>query len=125
MINFFSLFLTANTKRRKFFAPCKRKSKTVLDSGFQAVDSKPWIPDFRYWIPDFCQRKLDSGFLELYSRFIKQKLPGFRNADSLTWGKIWSQSKFLEAVCILTLTSATPTFVNEQEYWLPTTKKKQ
>ena len=111
MINFFFLFVTANTKHRKFFAPCKGNQDSpgvwipsrgfrISGTGFQIFVSGTWIPDSLSCIP-----------------------PGFWNADSLTWGKIWVQSKFLEAVCILTLTSATPTFVNEQEYWLPTTKK--
>ena len=39
------------------------------------------------WILD-CNRKWDSEFLERYSGLSKQKFPGFRNPDSLTWGEV-------------------------------------
>ena len=47
------------------------------------LDSTPWIPDCRCWIPVFdggtwildSNRWLDSGFLELYTRF---QSPGFQ-----------------------------------------------
>ena len=76
--------------------------KGIQDSlGFW--NSTPWIPDSKYWIAD-SNRKWDSGFHELYSRFQspglwipqakispinqmpKAKFPGFRNQKSLTWG---------------------------------------
>ena len=58
------------------------------------LDSTPWIPDCRYWIPVMVSGTwiLDSnpGFLDLYSRFHKQKFPGFQNLHSLIWGEwIW------------------------------------
>ena len=58
------------------------------------LDSTPWIPDSRYWILVFVSGTwiLDSnpGFLDLYSRFHKQKFPGFQNLHSLIWGEwIW------------------------------------
>ena len=58
---------------RAFFSPHVRKSKTVLDFGFRAVDSGFKLLDSPSllsgsWIPD-------SGFLQLYSRF---QGPGFR-----------------------------------------------
>ena len=84
-----------------------RKSKTVLDSGFQTADSGS---DSRCWIPVYVSgswtlgsnRYCDSGLLELYSGF-KAQDSGFhsnifqipdsrkktfsvlRNPDSLTW----------------------------------------
>ena len=46
------------------------------------LNSTPSIPDSRYWIPNRCQWDLgdsnpwwNSVFLELYSRFHKQKFP--------------------------------------------------
>ena len=61
-------------------SPYVRESKTVLDSGFQALDSS------------LCQWDLDSEFqylvgfriLQLYSAFHKQIFPGFWNPNSLT-----------------------------------------
>ena len=58
---------------RAFFSPHVRKSKTVLDFGFRAVDSGFKLLDSPSllsgsWIPD-------SGFLQLYSRF---QGPGFQ-----------------------------------------------
>ena len=61
-------------------SPYVRESKTVLDSGFQALDSS------------LCQWDLDSEFqylvgfriLQLYSGFHKQTFPGFWNPNSLT-----------------------------------------
>ena len=49
---------------------------------------KPWIADFRYWI--FCHWKWipDSARKNfLISEFHKQKFPGLRNSDSLSWGE--------------------------------------
>ena len=62
-----------------------RKSKTVLDSGFYAADSRlrysiP-VSDSGTWILD-SNRQWDSGFLELYSGFQR---PGFRIPQSLIW----------------------------------------
>ena len=75
-----------------------RESRTVLDSGFHAVDS-----GFQLLDSSLCQWNLDSGFHSLVgfripclscipdsktqdSRFNKQTFPGFRNPDFLTWG---------------------------------------
>ena len=47
-------------------------SKWILDSFFSGIlDSKSWILD-------------DAQ----YSGFHKQKIPGFRNTDYLTWGEL-------------------------------------
>ena len=58
--------------------------------------------DSSYWIPNLCQCNLDSrfpaftGFRVLEqtvphcSAFQKQKIPGFRNPDYLTWAEMWS-----------------------------------
>ena len=55
-----------------YFSPYERKSKTVLDSGFHAVDSGSFVSTT--WIPD-SNRQWDFRFLELYSGF---QSPGFR-----------------------------------------------
>ena len=55
-----------------YFSPYERKSKTVLDSGFHAVNSGSFVSTT--WIPD-SNRQWDSGFLELYSGY---QSPGFR-----------------------------------------------
>ena len=69
----------------QFNSPHVRKSKTVLDSGFQAVDSgfpgtgfqslsvEPWI--------------LDSN-LQKDSGFHQPKFIGFQNPNFLTWGDL-------------------------------------
>ena len=79
-------------------APLIRESRTVLVSGFHAVDS-----GFQLLDSSLCQWNLDSGFHSLVgfripclscipdsktqdSRFNKQTFPGFRNPDFLTWG---------------------------------------
>jgi len=75
MIKFFFLFLTANTKHRKFLAPCKGNQDSlgfliprrgILDStpgtGFQMFVSGTWIPDSLSCIPDLSSKNfLDSG----------------------------------------------------------------
>ena len=64
-----------------FFLPHVRESKTVLDSGFQAVDSGFQVLESVFvsgiWI-------LDSKAQD--SRFHKHKFHEFRNPDFLTWG---------------------------------------
>ena len=74
-----------------------RESKTVLDSGFHAVDSgfhNYWIAHLfsvKLWFcipivsgtPDFYSCISDSKAQD--SRYHKQKFPRFRNSDSLTW----------------------------------------
>ena len=75
-----------------------RESKTVVDSGFHALDSGLWTPDSRYGIPDSLSLELGFRILILIvsgisdskaqdSRFRKQKFPRFRNPDSVTWGE--------------------------------------
>ena len=73
MINFFFLFLTANTKHRKFFAPCKGNQDSpgvwipsrgfrISGTGFQTFVSGTWIPDSLSCIPDSSSKNfLDSG----------------------------------------------------------------
>ena len=73
-------------------SPHVRESRTVLDSGFQVLDSCLFL-----W-------NLDSGFQSFIvgfripcvvfripkandSGFGKQNFPGFRNPDALTWGE--------------------------------------
>ena len=73
---------------------CIAPSKGIQDI-LRILDSMQWSPDCYYWIPVFVSgtwildsnRQLDSGFLQLYSGFHKQKFPGFRISYSLTWGK--------------------------------------
>ena len=81
-----------------------RESKTVLDSGFHALDSKFQLLDSRSfsvelgsWIP------IVSGILDSYSctpdsksqdsGFHRQKFPRFRNPDSFTWGEAYTRSQ--------------------------------
>ena len=52
-------------------SPHVRESKTVLDSGFHAVDSRFFVSGT--WVLD-SNRQWDSGFLQLYSGF---QIPGF------------------------------------------------
>ena len=59
-----------------------RESKTVLDSGFQAVDSGS-----SDWILDSLRIKLHSDSKAQQSRYHIQKFHGFQNPDSLTWGR--------------------------------------
>ena len=86
-----------------------RESKTLLDSGFHAVDSgfqlldsRPFPAELWFWIwivsgiPDSYTCIPDSKAQD--SRFHKQKFPrfwisnakfpGFRNPDSFTWGEL-------------------------------------
>ena len=76
-----------------------RESKTVVDSGFHALDSGHRTPDSRYGIPDSLSLELGFRILILIvsgisdskaqdRRFLKQKFSRFRNLDSLTWGEI-------------------------------------
>ena len=66
------------------------------------LDSTPWIPDSRYRIPDSWSVNLEYGFQSLAGFRIllavlriprprisdsKQKFPGFRYPDSLSWGE--------------------------------------
>ena len=66
-------------------SPRARESKTVLDSGFHAVDFSVelgiWIPIVS-GIPDSLSCIPDAKAQD--SRFLKQKFPGFQNSDSLT-----------------------------------------
>ena len=77
----------------------RRESKTVVDSGFHALDSGLRTPDSRYGIPDSLSLELGFRILILIVsgisdskaqdwRFLKQKFPRFRNLDSLTWGEV-------------------------------------
>ena len=74
-------------------SPHVRESKTVMDSGFQSlqVELAFWIlivsgiPDCLSCIP--YSKTQDSGFFSDLLIFCKQKFPGFRNLDSLTWGE--------------------------------------
>ena len=52
------------------FCPMNPRQSWILDSNLSIPDSWYWIPDFvsEIWILD-SNRKWDSGFLELYSRF--------------------------------------------------------
>ena len=84
-------------------SPHMRESKTVLDSGFRAVDSRffvngTYIPksnswwDFLSWIPD--SKAGDSRFHNqnfVTFRFSQATFSVFRNPYSLTWGKMWLQ----------------------------------
>ena len=59
--------------------PHVRECKTVLDSGFHVVDSGFQVLNFGFFvsgtgIPD-CNRKGDSGFLELYSGLHEPRIP--------------------------------------------------
>ena len=58
--------------KRQVNRPHVREFKTVLDSGFHTVDS-----GFQALDSSICHMNLDSGFLELYSGFHKQKFLGF------------------------------------------------
>ena len=90
------------------FSPQVRGSKTVLDSGFHAVDcefqlldSRSYtaelgfripivrgIPDSDSCIPDSKARIPDSTSKNFPRfRILMQKFSGFRNPDSLTWGE--------------------------------------
>ena len=81
-----------------------RESKTVLDSGLHALDSKFQLLDSRSfsvelgsWIP------IVIGILDSYScipdsksqdsGFHRQKFPRFRNPDSFTWGEAYTRSQ--------------------------------
>ena len=73
MIKFSFLLLTANTKHRKFFAPCKGNQDSpgvwipsrgfrISGTGFQIFVSGTWIPDSLSCIPDSSSKNfLDSG----------------------------------------------------------------
>ena len=62
-----------------------------MDSGFSLLDLKSFSVDLGFRIP------IVSGILDYYScildsktqdsGFYRQKFPGFRNPDSLTWGE--------------------------------------
>ena len=76
-------FVVSSLLSVKFITTCVshyvRKSKTVLDSGFHAVDSRFQTINFGFlvsgtWIPDF-NRYRDSGFLELNSGFPSAGFP--------------------------------------------------
>ena len=62
-------------------SPHVRETKTILDSGFHAMDS-----GFQSWIPDLFQWNLDPDSKAQDSGFHMKKFPGFRNPDSLIWG---------------------------------------
>ena len=65
-----------------------------MESGFHAPDSGFFVSEI--WIPD-SNRKRDSGFLKLSSRFQSPGFPmpqakisrRFRNTDSLIWCEVW------------------------------------
>ena len=66
--------------------PHVRECKTVLDSGFHVVDSGFQVLNFGFFvsgtgIPD-CNRKGDSGFLELYSGLHEHRIPDSTNKIS-------------------------------------------
>ena len=66
--------------------PRKRKSRTVLDSGFHALNS-------RYWIPNLCQRNLDSWFHSL----VGFRIPNFPDSEiRITWGEYPSTQKNIQ-----------------------------
>ena len=83
------------------FAHYVRKSKTLFDSGFHAVDSRFQVLNYRFFasgswisviigIPDLLRSILDNknpGFRILDFQIPKQKLPGFWYSDSLMWGE--------------------------------------
>ena len=63
--------------------PRKRKSRTVLDSGFHALNS-------RYWIPNLCRGNLDSWFHSL----VGFRIPNFPDSEiRITWGEYPSIQK--------------------------------
>ena len=79
--------ITSDYLSRGLISPHIRESKTVLDSGFHAIDCGFQVLDF-----SLCQQNLDSGFqslvgsgfLEVYSgfqsprfRIPQEKVPGF------------------------------------------------
>ena len=72
-------------------SPHIRESKTVLDSGFQAVNSRSQMLDstlsveLGFRIP-IVSRILDSKARD--SGFQKQRFPVFQDPDSLTWGEL-------------------------------------
>ena len=66
--------------------PRKRKSRTVLDSGFHFLNS-------RYWIPNLCQRNLDSWFHSL----VGFRIPNFPDSEiRITWGEYPSIQKNIQ-----------------------------
>ena len=74
-------------------------SKWILDSLFSGIlDSKSWILDSR----------------AQYSGFHKQKFPGFRNPDYLTWGDFFT----LFVRFILGFPFLLNRFLGEQMHWL-------
>ena len=70
-------------------SPHQGTSKTVLNSGLNAVDSEFQVPN-----SSLCQWNLDSGFVELYSGLQSpakcSRIPDSTSkySGSLTWGKI-------------------------------------
>ena len=79
-----------------FISPLVRESKTLLDSGFHAVDSGFQLLDSRSFSVELgFQIRIVRGIPDSYtcipdskaqdSGFQMQKFPGFRNPDSFTW----------------------------------------
>ena len=80
----------------KNFPPHVRESKTVLDSGFRAVDFGFKVLDSRFFvsgIPDSLSCIPDSKAQD--SGFLKQKFPGFGSQEFRTWGEKAAVTKLI------------------------------
>ena len=87
-------------------SPHVRESTKVLDSGSQPLEPIFWIPDSipKRRIPD-SKTIVDSGFQSLDSGFQQQKFAGFRIPDSLTWGE--KRNASIERQCLIQTASHT------------------
>ena len=103
-------------------SPHVSESKTVLDSGFLAVDSRFQVLDSRlcqrlgFRIPIFSRILQSLSCIpdsnEQHSWFHKQRFLGFQNPHSLTWGD--REFKFINNCCSK---SSTLLFIIAEQNW--------